>query len=209
MGAGLGPAPVEGHWAGSKGQSSAASNLEGMKLRRAAALIAALSIMVVTAMPAGAATNNPYFKTGSEGAPASTLVGRWDTSADGRTVGLQLVGGHVVGGKTWFEAGWVSPWTAIGKRASFESNAEFSSLNTVGESIRFEAKLRWRDKGGAWAPWQRFPMDLEIEGGSWGGMGFGSGFGSGSRGSMRFEWRVRGVLTATAELDGTISLSVN
>jgi hypothetical protein len=173
-------------------------------------LILALAVLLLAPTSSTlAAGDNPYFETGSDGAPASTLVGRWDTSDDGRTVELALVGGHLVGGKTWFEAGWVSPWTTAGKRASFESNAEFSSLNILGESIHFETKMRWREQGGAWALWQRFPADLKIEGGSWGGMGFGSGFGAGSRDSMRFEWKVRGVLRATAELDGTISLTVN
>jgi hypothetical protein len=172
-------------------------------------LILVMSVLLIAPWSSTFAGENPYFVTGTDGAPAGTLVGAWETSADGRSVELELVGGHVVGTKTWFEAGWVSPWTTAGEQATFDSKAEFSSLNQLGETIRFESKMRWRDKNGPWSAWSRFPMKLEIEDGSWAGMGFGSGFGTGSRGSMRFEWRVRGVLKATAELDGVISLTVN
>lgn len=173
-----------------------------------AAAIAAL--FLTPGASAFARDENPYFESNSEGAPVSTLVGSWTSSSDERGVELGLVGGHGVGDRTWFKAGWLTPWTTRGEPASFESMSEFRSLNTLGDTIRFFVKMRWRDKGKPWGPWRRFPMDLEMEGGSWGGMGFGSFFGSGPHGrSMRFEWHIRGVMTGTAELDGTISLAVN
>lgn len=153
--------------------------------------------------------DNPYFETRSEGSPIDTLMGSWTTSSDGREVSLEMVGAHVAGDRTWFEAGWLTPWTTKGQAASFETEFGFSSLNQLGETIRFHVRMRWRERKQPWGSWRSSPFPMEMEGGSWSGVGGGSGFLTMSRRSMRFEWQIRGVMTGTAELDGSITLSVN
>lgn len=163
--------------------------------------------LIATGSPASA-RDDPYFESHTDGTPASTLVGQWVVDPGGRSVHLELHGGHAAGARTWFRAGWLTPWTTAHETARFEGNYEFSSLNQLGETIRFTISFRFRDKGEPWSRWM--PRDpFPIQGGSSGGMGGGSIFESGDHRPMRFEWKIRGVLRGPASLDGTIELSVN
>jgi hypothetical protein len=167
----------------------------------------ALALVVLLLAPvsgARAADEAPYFRSGSDGAPATTLMGEW-TAIDDRTYRLELKGGHVAGDRTWFEAGWISPWTTPGGHSEFEMLYDFTSANWS-DKLKFFSKYRYKEKGGKWSEWRKHrTMDYEDSVTFWGG---GTGA-IASWGPLRFEWRAEGYMTRPSIVTGSIEVSVS
>ena len=172
-------------------------------MRRLFALLIALAVL--HAGPAAA--KSPTFRSSSEGSPASTLLGTWTESEDGRNVLLQIGGGQVLGAGTKFTAAWETPWTSRGKRPRFDGTFNFESFNNLGESYRLNWEIRYRARGKKWSPWLRHSFGFRE--GTFSGTGGGSAFGSFSRESYRFQWKLTGKITKPTTLMGAVDLRVN
>src|SRR5688572_10952204 len=122
-------------------------------LKRLALVVACL--VVATATPA-VARDDPYFESHSDGSPVDTLQGQWTTEPGGRAIHLEIMGGHLSGTKTWFRAGWVSPFTPKGQEASFEMTYDFSAFN-IGKKMALTSRFRWQQPGRPWSSWHRHP----------------------------------------------------
>lgn len=172
-------------------------------MKRLLALFTALLVL-----PAGAvAAKTPTFTSTTGGSPASTLVGTWTESEDGRRATLEMAGGQMIGSGTKFKAAWVTPWTTAGKRPSFTGTFNFESMNELGEAYRLRWDIRFRVRGERWSPWLTHSFGMRA--GTFTGTGGGSAFGSFSKESYRFEWRLSGRMVKPTTLQGTVDLRVN
>ncbi len=173
-------------------------------MRRVCLILAVLALTSTSV--AHARDGEPYFRSGSDGAPTNTLQGEW-TPLDERSVRLDLEGGHAIGDRTWFEAGWVTPWVTgtHGQMASFDMTYDFMAVN-VGRKIALSFKFRYQEPGGRWSTWFRHPkFDYEEPITFWGG---GSMFGT-TRERIRFDWRSKGVIEDPELVTGSITVSVS
>ncbi len=169
-------------------------------------IIVALALVLLIPQVAHAREPGPTWRSDTRGLPASTLQGHWTESADGRSVELVFVGGHLVEAATTFSASWLTPFTTASKRPRFESEYELENQNELGKDIVLTTSFRFRDKGGRWWPWLTMRDTLEA------GATYKSGaslFGGGSKRQVQFEWRLTGSIEAPTYLRGSASFSIN
>lgn len=162
-------------------------------------------IVVVLGAPASAGRQGPTWSSSTDGLPVSTLAGQWTTISE-REVHLDIAGGHAAGAKTTFEASWVSPYTSKGEVPEYSGGLFINSMNELGDDIYLKDFWRFRYKGEEWSPWFRERFKLRP---GWTGMGFSMGFMSFSEDQVKFEWRLKGTIIGTAEIDGYADFWVN
>lgn len=166
------------------------------------------AFLVVLALPQAASAREPgpTWESETQGAPVSTMQGRWIESDDGRDLELLFAGGHLIEAGTTFTATWLTPFTSKGKRARFEHSYELENQNHLGKNIILTRSFRFRHKGEKWWPWMTSRFNLKP-GSTY--MGGGALFGGGSKGQVQFEWRFSGTIEAPTYLRGSAIFSIN
>jgi hypothetical protein len=157
-----------------------------------------LSVLVNTA---SAATAAPYFETGTDGLPVSLITGEW-VQSDENGYTLELDGTHAVAARSWFRAGWTSPWID-GPEAEFEMSYQFSSAN-AGKKLIYGSAVRTQRRGQPWSAWSKHPgMPYEDMFTSWGG---GTGVISIGGSAIRFQWKARASVEDASIVNGSIDV---
>jgi hypothetical protein len=186
------------------GLGPASTNLSHMRFRRIVA--AALFLALVFPQTALAREPGATWESETQGAPVSTMQGRWTESDDAREAELTFVGGHLIQAGTTFTATWLSPFTTAEEKPRYEQSYEFENYNEFGKTIEMVESFRFRFKGERWWPWLKHRQKLKpgmTSGGS------GSLFMGGPNRPVQFEWRLTGTIQAPTYLRGSATFSIN
>ena len=163
--------------------------------------------LVVHPAPVQGAPDNPYWRTNSN-LPVETITGEWSETKGGTAVELTFSGHNVVGQRSSFVAGWVTPWMTPNSEIS--ASGEIDLLETPVTSVDVAEMVRLRFKGTGWSPWFRNRLPLSD-----GSLSFGGNLqwaGSGSVPSVspkvQFEWRWVGEIDGLAKIEGSVRIKV-